>query len=138
MKKAQTSNDHFVQREKAYKQEQKEAAKENEKLVQQIRTQKEAEEKILEYTKKLQKAYDSMAKKIVKESKAIEHSTKKLENMERKRKELTKSKSPEDTIFARFKRLKGDTDFPSAQAELRKMNERTTGKMSLSHGDLLF
>ena len=137
LKKANVNIELLGEREKACKQEIKEAAKEKATLVKLIKSKEAVEKNILAYTNQLQKAYDSMTEKIVLESRAIELSTKKLENMERMRKDLTKSKSREDTIFARFKRLKEDPDVPIVHTQLREKEERTTGKLSLSYDDLL-
>ena len=142
LKKANTNIKQLEKREKECKQKIEEAAKEKARMVKLIESKEKVEKNILSYTNNLQKAYDSMAEKIVKESEAFEVSTKKLENMERKKKEMAKSKLPGETIEARFKRLKEDSEIPMISSSIVKMKKSSARKSSasksiLSYGDFL-
>lgn len=137
LKKANVNIELLEEREKAFKQEIKEADREKASLVKLIKSKEKVEKNILAYTNQLQRAYDSMTEKIIKESRAIEHSTKKLENMERMRKEMEKSKSPGERLLTRFKKLKGDKDIRIKHTELRKMKDKPFGKIPLSYDEML-
>lgn len=137
LKKANVNIELLEEREKAFKQEIKEADREKASLVKLIKSKEKVEKNILAYTNQLQRAYDSMTEKIIKESRAIEHSTKKLEKMERMRKEMEKSKSPGERLLTRFKKLKGDKDIRIKHTELRKIKDKPSGKIPLSYDEML-